>query len=278
MRLWLSDKASKQLRGEVPPAEFLECEAHGKQAYVRIPEELVEAMGVWGCGECVRQAGAREREAREAKRRQEEEAREAKKAAKKAAKEAVEKADAALQEALAEAQEVNGKVRAVKQKLRDRRRRLKFAQRSVEERRAQLEEIKALLAEAEAELKQAEAAVPPLEEKLAAERGELAGYVERLRGALLAADEAWKAIPPKQRKRRNRRARHQAVQLVEAHAPPGSEPVAAEGAREAAPTEDAQPADAASLEPGPVEGSASGEERGAAEPASDDAPGEAAEA
>ena len=63
MRLWLSDKASKQLKGDLPPEEFLECPEHGKQAYVRTPEGLSESLGKWSCGECVRQTTAKAKEA-----------------------------------------------------------------------------------------------------------------------------------------------------------------------------------------------------------------------
>ena len=224
MRLWLSDKASKQLKGEAPPAETLECTEHGTQAYVRTPPELAEAFGAWACGECTRQAAAKERDAREEKRRQEEAAREAKKNAKKSAKDGLTKADDELSETLKEAQVFNATVRATKQRLRDRRRRLKFARRAREDAERALEEAKAAFEQATAELERAETAVPPLEERLDGEKTELTTFIERLKQRLEVADEAWRAIPPKQRKRRDRRTRHQAVQLVEAHRPGAEDP------------------------------------------------------
>ena len=70
MRVWLSEKASQQLKGDKPPSDFLECEEHGKQAYVRAPAHLVEDMGKWCCGECARQTTAKQKEEKEAKKRE----------------------------------------------------------------------------------------------------------------------------------------------------------------------------------------------------------------
>ena len=219
MRLWLSDLASKQLKGEMPPEEYFECAEHGKQAYVRTPEALVETLGKWTCGECVRQTAAKEREEKEAKKKAEAEARDAKKAAKRAAKDALTNSDEELAVALAECQAFNTEVRTTKQKLRDRRRRMKFARRKLEECQLALVEAQAALERARTELSGSEEAVPPLESALDEQQEQLVAFVTRLKKALDTADEAWKAIPPKQRKMRDRRARHQAVQLVEAHVP-----------------------------------------------------------
>ena len=216
MRLYLSDKAARALKN-LPPEDYMECEEHGRQRYARTPKPLVESRGEWMCGECLKSCEDELAELTRAKREEESAAKEAKKAAKKAAQSATSAADESLAEQLSTCKDRNRQVRELQQGLKA----LITAQATAEEQiadaRARIEQAQRDLAEAEALLAESAAKVPGVEAELETERGRLDVEVAALQERLTAADEAWKELPPRQRKKRDRRSRHSAVQIVNAN-------------------------------------------------------------
>lgn len=207
MRLWLSDKAAKAMK------------------------DLPAAMK--GLDEGKKAAAADSPEARDEKRRQEEEARGAKKDAKKELKETTAKADAELAEALAAAQASERQVHDVEHRLGERRKDAKHSRTAVEDAERRLEEAQKALERVRKEAARAEEHVPQLEAQLETEKGALTGQKERLQKALTEADAAWRGVHPRNKKKRDRRARHAAIQLLGIR-PPAEHETSGEGEVEAA--------------------------------------------
>lgn len=216
MRLYLSDKAARALKN-LPPEDYMECETHGRQRYARTPRPLVEARGEWMCSECVKSAEAELAEVTKAKREEEAAAKDAKKAAKKAAKSATQEADDSLAEQLGVCKERNRVVRELQQGLKDLRTAQETAQAQIADAQARIAQAQLDMQAAEALLTESQAKVPGVEAELEAERGHLDTEVVELQERLNVADDAWKEISPRQRKKRDRRSRHSAVQIVSAN-------------------------------------------------------------
>lgn len=187
MRLWLSEKAQKAL-DEVP--EAMKGLDPAKAAEPATPE------------------------AREEKRRAEEAAREAKKEAKKDLREATTRADEGLHEALAAAEAADRKVHDLDFRLAERRKDARHGAQAVADAERRLADAQAALERAKKEHARAEAEVPTLEAELEAERTRLGTTKEALQQALGEADAAWRTVHPRNRKKRDRRPRHAAIQLL----------------------------------------------------------------
>lgn len=194
VKLWLSDKAAKAMK-DVP--------------------EAMKSLSETKPADAAADAAAKD------KRKAEEEAREAKKEAKKEVKEATAKADADLSTALNACSAASTKMRELEHKLGERRKDAKHCKNAVEEATKRLEDAQKLLERTKKELVRAEADVPALEAQLATDTTALNGLKETLQKALAEADGAWRAVHPRNRKKRDRRTRHAAVQLV--GAPPEPE-------------------------------------------------------
>ncbi len=210
MRLWLSDKAAKAMK-DLPAA------------MKGLDEKKAAAQGSVDAD----------------KRRQDDEARDAKKEAKKELKEATAKADADLAEALGAAQAAERQVTDVEFRLTERRKDAKHCRTAVEDAERRLEEAQKALERVRKEAARAEEQVPQLESQLEAEKTTLTGHKERLQKALAEADTAWRGVHPRNKKKRDRRARHAAIQLLGIRPPAeneGPEGASAEG--EAAPQAD----------------------------------------
>ena len=268
MRLWLSEKAARAMKN-LPPEDYITCEQHGRQRYARTPKELEESKGAWMCGECLKALESQLGQARSEQRKKEEEEREARKAAKKAARSATEQADDTLAETLHACKELNRKVRDTQHRLRERRKDLDHGPAAIAEAEERLREAERALAEARKALERGQQEVPALEAQLGGEREALNQQVVVLEKALDEADNLWKGVPPRNRKRRDRRTRHAAVQIVLANRRWRDRQAAgAQGLPEDAPDLEADAASAPEPEPseeGPVE-SAEGAVEGEAPP------------
>ena len=214
MRLWLSDKAQKALN-DVP-----------------------EAMKNLGKPEGAAPADAAEKER---KRAEEAAAREAKKGAKKELKEGTAKADDALADALTAAQGLSVKVRELEHKLGERRKDAKHSKTAVEDAERRVEEAQKLLERTKKELARAEADVPTLEAQFNTETATFGAAKDTLQKALVEADGAWRAVHPRLRKKRDRRSRHAAVQIVGAQPEEPSADEAEGNDAEGQPAADAPP-------------------------------------
>jgi chromosome segregation ATPase len=209
MRLWLSDKAAKAMK-DLPAAMKAASDGQPKPA-----------------GE----AGA---EAKDDKRAKEDEAREAKKEAKKELKEATAKADAELADAFAAAQGLEKQAHDLEYRVGERKKDAKHSRQAVEDAERRLEEAQKALERAKKEAARAEEQVPQLEAQLETLKGELGGKKERLQKALGEADAAWRDVHPRNRKKRDRRTRHAAIQLLGIR-PPAENEGEGEGEAGAAP-------------------------------------------
>ena len=213
MRLWLSDKAARAMKN-LPPEDYVTCEQHGKQRYGRTPKELEQEKGTWLCSECLKALESQQGAQRDEKRRKEDEEREARKVAKKAARDATGTADDELAETLRVCKDMNRGVRELQHRLRERRKDLQHGPAAIAEAEERLRAAQAALEAARRGLARAEQEVPALETQLGGEREALNGKVAGLEKALDEADAAWKGVPPRNRKKRDRRTRHAAVQIV----------------------------------------------------------------
>lgn len=213
MRLWLSEKAARAMKN-LPPEDYVQCEQHGRQRYARTPKEQEEAKGAWMCAECLKALESQQGAARSEQKKKEDEEREARKAAKKAAKGATGQADDTLAEALQACKELNRKVRETQHRLRERRKDLDHGPAAIAEAEEKLREAQRVLDEARRSLERGQQEVPALETQLGGERDALNQQVVVLEKSLDDADGLWKAVPPRDRKRRDRRTRHAAVQIV----------------------------------------------------------------
>lgn len=213
MRLWLSDKAARAMKN-LPPEDYITCEQHGRQRYARTPREHEAEKGAWACSECLKGLESQQGQARDEKRRKEEEERDQRKAAKKAAKDATTTSDETLAAALRGCKDQNRQVRELQHKLRERRKDLDHGPAAIAEAEARLQAAQEALQEARRMMTRAEQEVPSLEAQLGGEREALNNKVAELETALDTADQAWKTVAPRNRKRRDRRTRHAAVQIV----------------------------------------------------------------
>lgn len=185
MRLWLSDKAAKAMK------------------------DLPAAMKGLDEKKAAPQAGADGD-----KRRQDDEARDAKKEAKKELKEVTAKADAELAEALSAAQAAERQLKDVEFRLSERKKDAKHSRTAVEDAERRLEEAQKALERVRKEAARAEEQVPQLEAQLEGEKTALTSQKERLQKALTEADTAWRGVHPRNKKKRDRRPRHAAIQLL----------------------------------------------------------------
>lgn len=193
MRLWLSDKAAKAMK------------------------DLPAAMKGLSGGEA-KPAGEEQKDAAADKKRQDDE-RDKQKEQRNALKEATAKADAELTQALDGCQGADRKHKETEHRLGERRKDVKFSRQAVEDAQRRLEEAQRALERVKKELARAEEQVPQLEQQLEAELKDFEAQQERLQKALGEADAAWRQVHPRNRKKRDRRTRHAAVQLLGSRAP-----------------------------------------------------------
>lgn len=220
MRLWLSDKAAKAMK-DLPAA------MKGLDPKKAAPEGGADA----------------------GKRQQDDEARDAKKEAKKELKESTAKADVELLEALDAAQAAERQVKDVEYRLGERKKDAKHCRVAVEDAQRRLEEAQKALERVRKEAARAEEQVPQLEAQLEGEKTALTSQKERLQKALTESDTAWRGVHPRNKKKRDRRPRHAAIQMLGIRPP-----VEHEGAEGAESTGEATAADAgAPVETGAAE-------------------------
>jgi chromosome segregation ATPase len=191
MRLWLSDKAAKAMKD--------------------LPAAMKSLSGD------AKAAGEEPKDAADRKLKDEEQAKQ--KEQRNALKEATAKADAELHEALNGCQAASRQAEETEHRLGERKKDAKFTRQAVEDAQRRLEEAQKALERVKKEQARAEEQVPQLEQQLETEKKDLETRQERLQKALGEADAAWRQVHPRNRKKRDRRARHAAVQLLGSRAP-----------------------------------------------------------
>src|SRR5690606_38136078 len=133
---------------------------------------------------------------------------------KKELREATAKADAELAQALDAAQSAERQLKDVEYRLIERKKDAKHCRAAVEDAERRLEEAQKALERVRKEAARAEEQVPQLETQVETEKTALTAQKERLQKALAEADTAWRGVHPRNKKKRDRRARHAAIQLL----------------------------------------------------------------
>lgn len=188
MRLWLSDKAAKAMKDLPSAMKGLE-------------------------GQKAAAAGDETAEAKD-KRVKEEEARAAQKASRDQLRETTAKADVELNRALDAAQTAERQTRDTEHRLSERKKDAKHCRAAVEDAERRLEEAQKALERVRKEATRAEEQVPQLAAQLDTEKTAFVTEKERLQKALTEADAAWRDVNPRNKKKRDRRPRHAAIQLL----------------------------------------------------------------
>lgn len=213
MRLFLSEKAARALKN-LPPEDFVQCETHGKQRYARTPQKFVEGRGEWMCGECLREIVAKDRASEAEARKADDAAQEAKRNARKTARDNQARADAELTDSLMACEVVDHAMDDYQRTLAERRAQAAAAEERIALAEEQLRAAQRALDLAREELESARTGMAPLEQEIAQHQGQLDEALGRLKTALDASDEAWRGAPPAVKKKRNRRPRHAALDLL----------------------------------------------------------------
>lgn len=203
MRLWLSDKAAKAMKDLPSAMKGLE-------------------------GQKAAPAGDETAEAKE-KRLKDEEARAAQKASRDQLRETTAKADVELNRALDAAQAAERLARDTEHRLSERKKDAKHCRAAVEDAERRLEEAQKALERVRKEATRAEEQVPQLAAQLETEKTALGTEKERLQKALTEADAAWREVNPRNKKKRDRRPRHAAIQLLGIRPPVEAESEGQEG-------------------------------------------------